>query len=227
MKFDHISELLSAKEIANAKCEFDCIMTDLGVRHNNYHCGTGLGGDNLLLISMMSLKHSLISKHIKVELHGNTVVWGAKWLAKADHKKIRTKLDKLFLSLPEKDKYLAIVISDCNTSKNMFRLVTERKEQFPNLFKAISCKPYKFDKNLSSIEQLIFAFIACQDLSNRLDKQDYSTIQTTGSLLYDFSPEIILVSIRYYVGIERLVKYNLDEDPVFDKTLRKVTQHVN
>jgi len=64
-------------------------------------------------------------------------------------------------------------------------------------------------------------------LSAHLDRGDTSLVQPMGAALDSFPMEIILMSVRKYVQIDRLVRFDLDEDPVFSKMLYRINKVAN
>jgi hypothetical protein len=227
MKFSHIDARLTPFEVEAGKARFNWLLTELGLREGNYHVGTGLGGNNFQLLVLLSFKHTLVKRNVDIQADNNRIAWSADWLINTPRRDIRAKLDEVFYLIAEKHKYLAIALAEVAKSDSMKDIVKKYPEQFPQLLRAISNKGYQFDKDLPYTDQLIIACIMCQELSARLDAGDRSTIQSTGSALNDFPTEIILMSVRRHIQIERLVKHNLDEDPVFMKTLKKVTKVVD
>lgn len=225
MNFSHIDTRLNHQEAKDAIQRFNSIITELGVRTDNEHVGSGLGGNNFQLLVLLNLKHTLVKRDITIKTTDSGVAWNAEWLAKTPLKDIRKELDKAFVDIKEQHKYLAIALESLAYSNNMRAVVLQHRTDFPELVNALEGKTYTLAK-LSCLEQMILACVLCQDLSYRLDRGDSSTVQAIGSALYDFPTEMILLSIRRYVQIERLIRYNLDEDPVFWKTLKKVNDIV-
>jgi hypothetical protein len=227
MKFSHIDARLTPQEVEAAKYRFNWLLTELGLRESNYHVGTGLGGNNFQLMVLLSFKHTLVKRNVDIQVDDKRVAWSADWLINTPKRTIRSKLDETFYLIAEKHKYLAIALAEVADSFSMKDTVRKYPEQFPQLLRAISNKDYSFDKDMPYTDQLIVACIMCQELSARLDAGDRSTVQSTGSALNDFPTEIILLSVRRHIQIERLVRHNLDEDPVFMKTLMRVNKVVD
>lgn len=227
MKFSHIDARLTPQEVEMAKARFAWLLTELGLRESNYHVGTGLGGNNFQLLVLLSFQHTLVKRNVDIRVDDRRIAWGAEWLINSPKRTIRAKLDESFYLIAEKNKYLAVALADMANTSSMKETVKKYPEQFPQLIRAFSNKDYHFDKGMTYTDQLIVACVLCQELSARLDAGDRSTVQSTGSALADFPAEIILMSVRRYVQIERLVKHNLDEDPVFYKAIRKVNDVVD
>ena len=225
MNFSHIDTRLNHQQAKDATQQFNSIITELGIRTDNEHVGSGLGGNNFQLLVLLNLKHTLVKRDITIKATDSGVAWSAEWLIKSSRKDIRRELDKAFSDIKEKHKYLAIALESLAYASNMRAVVLQHPTDFPELVKALEGKTYELAQ-LSYLEQMILACVLCQDLSYRLDRGDCSTVHAIGSALYDFPPEMILLAIRRYIQIERLVKFSLDEDPVFWKTLKKVNDVV-
>jgi hypothetical protein len=239
MKFYHVDAKIGNKQVKLAQERFTWLMVELGLREDNYHCGTGLGGNNFQLLTLMSFQHSL-EKSLGKDYGGvhcyygagadPYIDWEADWLINTPKKDIRAKLDEVFSTIKEEHKYLAVALADLAKSNSMRDTVMKYPDQFPKLIAALG-QPYHFVSDQLPLDQLIIACVMCQELSAHLDSStkllsDKSFIQSIGSTLYDFPAEIILFAVRKYVAIDRLVRHNLDEDPVFGKTLDKVNKLV-
>lgn len=230
MKFSQISDKVSSNLAEDAKKTLTRLSVELGLRKDNYHVGCGIGGNNFQLLVLMGLEHRLSSRThrtIFFDAEKNQIVWGALWLSITPMKLIRKKLDHKFQSITEASKYNALVMESLSNSHKMRGVLEEHKSQFPQLTSALSGKIFKFDERLSNLEQLILAFVMCQELAHDLDSGDRSWIQSIGSALTDFPPDVILLSVRRYIGIDRLVRHDLDEDPIFEKCLRRVNKHID
>ena len=76
------------------------------------------------------------------------------------------------------------------------------------------------------MEQLILASILCQDLAMDLDAGSIKKVRPIGAVLMDFPAEIILLAVRRHIQIERLVRHDMDEDPIFMRVLTKVNRGI-
>jgi hypothetical protein len=223
MQFSFIDDRLTLSQVDKAKRNFLQLTVELGTRKDNYHVGSGFGGNNLQLLTLMSLDHSLVTSDYNITVKEDSMLWNVSMLT-SNMKDIRKRFDKSFIDIPERYKYIASVLDNSNA---YITAIINYKEQFPNLIKAIEGKAYKFDKSLSYIEKYIFVCIMCQELSVKLDNKDTSLVQIIGEALYMYPTEIILLSIRKFIGIERLIEHNLDEDKIFAKTLHKVQRAIH
>lgn len=215
--------------VKDAQRNFSRLLVELGVRKNNEYIGSGLGGNNFQLICLFGMAQELSPQSdlsIKFSSKENTMYWGADWLCRASKIELRKELDKVFLSVKEGHKYWALIMEALSESGNLRSTVAQYQDQFPELMACLSGKTYKFQAWLGPLSQLILAYVMCQELAADLDKNDTSKVHTVGSALYDLPAEIILLSVRKYIQIDRLVKHNLDEDPIFCKVLTKVNKRV-
>lgn len=230
MKFSFVGLDLTHDIVKDCKRKFEGLLVELGVRKNNEHVGTGLGGNNFQLVCLFGMSHELSSEHnlkIKFVSKDNTMTWGADWLATTSRLEIRKELDRVFETVKEGHKYWALMIESIANSTALRASLKDYQDSFPELTKCLEGQCYKFQGWLGPLSQLLLAFIMCQELAADLDRGDTSKVHTIGAALYDFPAEIILLSVRRYIQIDRLVRFNLDEDPIFWKTLKKVNTRVD
>lgn len=227
MKFSHVDGRLTVQELRSAKDKFTWLLTELGVREDNYYVGTGLGGNNLQLVTLMGFTHTLVKRPIDIRVDGKRIAWGAEWLISATKKQVRARLDQVFKTIDEQHKYLAAALTDLTRANTTTAPSAEHRQRFPQLVQALENKNYRLNPALTMVEQLVLACVMCHELSLRLDKNDRSLVASVGKALYDFPYEIILVSVRRYVGLERLVHHDLDEHPDWTKTLSNINKVVD
>ncbi len=229
MKFDDIDSSIPYGMVRTAKGRWQRITVELGVREGNHHVGTGLGGNNFQLVTLMSLQNKLIDDpNMTIAIKGNQLLWGCQWLNSAKLVDIRHELDTKFPSILEKHKYLTLSLQVLADHPESLREgFIKHQEHFPNLVRVLNGKPFNLDPNLSNVEKLLVAYVLCQDLAHDLDKGIRDKISPIALALIHLPPEIILLSVRRYVQIERLIGHNLDEHPDFVKVLNIVTRIVN
>lgn len=227
MDFSSIDGNLPHDLVQKATQKFNQIVVELGLRDTNYYVGSGLGGNNFQLYTILTIPQTLSYTKKEIVVDETGIKWGAEWLANATALDIRKKVDTIFAQIAERHKYHAAVAELLSDNPSALRRSIElRKDQFPILFKILEGKNYRFDRSLSLYEQLLLAMIMCNDLASKLDAGDTSMIPTIGSALLDFDPEIILIAIRKCIGLERLITFNLDEDPIFSRSIYKVLDNV-
>jgi hypothetical protein len=226
MKFNKIDSDIKVKFVDGAKRNFVALVVELALREDNEHSGTGMGGNNFQLLTLFNMKHKLSSKHSSqsITIDDGILLWNAKWLANSSMKIIRNKLNNIFPNIIEDNKYIALALQSVSRSNHLHSSLEMYKEHFPKLIDCLKGKVYRYDSSLSNIDNLIQASIMCQELAVCLDNGDLTKIVTIGTALYDFPADIILYTVRKYIQLDRLVKFNLDEDPIFVKVLEKVNK---
>jgi hypothetical protein len=219
MNFTYIDPSIRQERVVAAARNFQKIIVELGVRETNKHVGSGLGGNNFQLLTLMNLKHSLVKK-TTIQAEGNSLRWGAKFLQETSLANIRHHLDDKFLSILERNKYLALPLQIMADYPEQLRQgFVKYQEHFPQLTKALQGRNFTFDPDLSLWEMLVIAYVLCQDLAKDLDAGITNYITSVAIALDAFSPEIVLLSVRKYIGIERLVHHNLDEHVYFSRVI--------
>lgn len=199
MKFDTFDKSLSIKERELAEKKFQWLTLELGVREDNEHIGSGLGGNNAQLFALMSFHNEIINDaSTKIKIDRGLIQWGSHWFLSASRKEIRHELD---VALPIQ-KYTPL-----ETIQNDQR--------------------YSLGPNVSRWTVLLYAFEMCRKLADELDRGDESNVQVTALSLYGFPMETVLLSVRRFIQIERLVRHNLDEHPDFGKILNKINRSVD
>ena len=77
MNFDRVSGTIKDNDRKLAQQRFQGVTLELGVREDNYHVGTGLGGNNAQLFALMSLSHHLVDNDsLKLNLVQGNLQWG-------------------------------------------------------------------------------------------------------------------------------------------------------
>jgi len=234
MNFNQVDSNLSNTEKKIAEEKFNRLIVDLGLREDNYYCGSYLGGNNFQLLALMSMDHNLTSSKDAIEVSKDSISWGADYLINTNLRKIRRQLDKAFASIKEKHKYIALALNSLVTikdrkycSKSFRRAFEEQGDAFPKVKKALDEGVYVNVHLLDLQEQYIAACLLCIKLAEDLDAKDMESIGNIGTVLNKFAPEVVLMSIRKFIGISRLIGHNLDKHPIFGKLLTKISNLVN
>lgn len=83
-------------------------------------------------------------------------------------------------------------------------------------------------------KRLVTCMIACARLGTQLDtfkpsptSQGNRILKTVGGFMNECSPENILVAVRSQLGVERLAKWDLNEDETWKEVLGQVTNKIN
>jgi len=228
MKFYNTINCNSSKLAAK---KFTQLITELAIRDTNYHCGSGLGGNNFQLLVLMALEHNIGHTNELIDLYRydnehTILIWDTAWLINTPMTDIRKKLDEVYPSIEESKKYMALAFESLASSNNLLITVYKHADQFPKLFGQLNGDRFTIDPALSNIDLLIHASVLCQELATCLDNKDMSMTKKIGYALHKLPVEMVLLSVRRYIGIERLVEHNLDEEPVFSKALNRVARLV-
>lgn len=199
MKFDTIDNSISPNLQTVAEQKLQWLSLELGVREDNQHVGTGLGGNNSQLVALMSFHHELINDAaVTIETDRGLMRWGSPWFEQVSKKTIRHEVDA---KIPiAKHTPLDQVTND---------------------------PKYSLGPNVASWRVLFFAEGLCQKLARELDNGDESNVQVTAYALAGFPMEVILMAVRKHIQIERLVRHNLDEHPDFGTILTKINKTVD
>jgi hypothetical protein len=229
MKFDSIDQSIRFDKATIAKNRYRVLALELGVRDTNYHVGTGLGGNNLQLFTLMNVHNELVNdRDLAIEVTKDKILWGVQWLGKTKMADIRHELNAKFPLIQEKHKYPAIALKVLTDHPETLRKgFLDNKKHFPKLAEALAGKPFSFDPNLSNWEMLVAGCILCQELASDLDQDNHKRISFVALALMKLPMEINLIAIRRYIQIERLVKHNLDEHSDFSKILTIINIAVN
>lgn len=199
MNFDTIDKSVPPDLQVVAKGKLQWLSLELGVREDNQHVGSGLGGNNGQLIALMSFHHELVNDNtLSVEIDRGLIRWGATWLEQSSKKDIRHELD------------VKVPIA-----------------KYTPLDKVVNDPRYSLGPNVASWRVLFFAEGLCQKLARELDNGDESNVQVTAYALTGFPMEVILMAVRKHIQIDRLVRHNLDEHPDFGKILSKINKTVD
>ncbi len=197
MKFDRIAGSIGPQHRKNAQGRFQSITLELGCREDNEHVGSGLGGNPSQLMALMTFSHELVDSNLTIEIDRGLMRWGSDFLLQSRRRDIRHELD---IKLP----------------------IAKYTQLDPRTDPRFSLGP-----NIAQVHLLMFANKLCADLASELDRGDETNVTAVGMALVGFPMEIILMSVRRYIQIERLVKFNLDEHPAWEKVLSRVNKEVD
>jgi hypothetical protein len=229
MKFDNVGNI-DYNCVQRCKRRFKSLTLELGIRHNNEHVGSGLGGNNFQLMTLMDYKHELINNRnltVSANHTTNTFSWGSHWLAHVSAYDARKALDRVFNKMPESKKVMAVAFEALIESNCILKSFEKHKSYFPNLTKCLSGNFYLVPKDLDMKEKLILASIICQNLAIELDAGNKTNITKVGAAMSQFPDEVYLLAVRRYIQIERLIKFSLDEDVAWAPSLIKINCQID
>lgn len=199
MRFDSIAGSIGEARVKTARQRWQSLTLELGVREDNEHVGSGLGGNNAQLLTLLTYRHRLTNTNkMTIDPVDGWVRWGEGWLMGNGKKVLRQELDTI-LPVP---KTATVDEVQCG-------------------------KWFSLGPQLNNLHTLLFACKMCSDLASELDKGIESNVKPVGLALRSFPPEMILFSVRRYIQIERLVRHNLDEHPAWSKTLSNINKAVD
>ena len=221
MLFDYSSPQVINSDLDKVCFSFKRLMANLAIRTDNNFCFSGEGGNNFQLLVFMCLKHALVPGNNPPQFVNDGIIWSTDWLVNNNDKVIRANIDDMFNDIPEHYKYLAVML---NNGNDMRSVVSEYKAYLPKLSFALAGNVFKFDESFSKLERLIVACIVCCELSARLDAGDQSTVSSSLKTLHNMSADILIFAIRKYIGIDRLIKYDIDEHVDFNVIGNKVNK---
>lgn len=227
MKLHSVPTDLPEHELHGCKSQFQRLTLELGIRDNNYHVGSGLGGNNFQLLTLMGLEHRLVrSHHVQIRITDRGVSWGSDFLLQP-MKKIRSRLDEAFPAIQQKHKVIAAAIEGMlQHPGSYYGSMLERKGSFPGLMAYLANEEYRHDPSMPLHEQLIMAMVITANLAAQLDRGDTSRIAAAGRAISNFCGEIILLSVRRNIQIDRLVRFDLDEHPTWEGVLTKINREI-
>jgi hypothetical protein len=199
MKFSgNFPSNISIEKYHQANSKLTELLLELGVREDNQHVGSGLGGNNYQLFSLLGIEHTLGHLHTgMIVSHDAGIFWDAETIEFSSRVDMRKKVDTMFPLIEERYPEAVAFAKDWSTHAPI-------REQI----------------------QLIDAMTICKELAVRLDKGDTSFINDAWKYLRRHSPEVILVAVRKQITLERIVNHNLDEHPVFGKLLTTINKTV-
>jgi len=183
-----------------------------------------MGGDNYQLMMLSTFNHSIDYLIESFIVKDNNITWGYDFLCNLSRKQIRNILNQKFSSIEENNKEQTTVLLDLARSKSILSVVRKYSSNYPEIIKLVDNSDYQNIARLSTHNQLIIGFILCQELAAKLDVNDLTSIKLTVSNLNYLSEYIILLAVRKYITLERIIKFNLDKDPNWETLLLRVNK---
>lgn len=229
MKFNSVATSLKPEVARVCAGRFRGLTLELGVRKDNEHVGSGRGGNNYQLMVLMGLKHHLIQSHdTQIRLQADRICWGSEYLLTARRTKLRDDLDSIFPAIEEKNKVLALAMQSLlDNPTGLVRTANAYSHNYPTVMQLIETKTYTHNPKLSMHEQFILASLITAKIAGDLDRGDESLVDVVGEALGHFDHDIILLTVRCNIQIDRLVRYNLDERPTWMKWLCQINKEVD
>jgi len=229
MHFTSTLRSLSQDVIDKANKNFQSIMLELGIRADNYHCGSGLGGNNFQLLVFLGLTHRLIkSATTELRVNDGELEWSDKFICESTRTHIRKTIDQMFPFIMEKNKLLALSMQThlnkpldyfddesekkrLENAEHLSETFDEQYKDFPNLLNVLRGGEYLHNPSMSLAEQFIAANVMTYNLAIHLDKGDNSLLAPIGKAMSNFDPIIFLVTVRLNLTLSRIITHNMDE----------------
>lgn len=197
MKFVNVDPRISEDNLAASAKMLTLVFTSLAVRNDNLHV-TGLGGDNEVFHKIMNVPHNLVIGAGMIDTVNGKIDWSVELLSAGDA-----------------------------TLESTRAFITRNRDAIIQLPKAITYQAFEDAKLVCDklVKQLdtICPETECvlpsmhQDIAVVVDKFAEEINATNAE------PGILLSCIREQVGINRMVRFNLDEHKEVSKILAQVT----
>lgn len=198
-----------------AKEKLNYTYTDLAVRKDNFQIGSGLGGNQLLLLILLHSNVKLIdsdnSAPITYESNSNTISIQCEWLNTSSLKEIRQQLDSFVEKFLEGKRASALEFESLFLSNNLRATIEKNKDKFSKILSLLD-KDYlnSSNENISDLDLVLVTSIKCEEFLTQLKSgqtPDYEKL----SNLFKICPEYIyLLVTRNIFSLENIIRYNLD-----------------
>lgn len=224
MQFTSIKANLASATVKQCQEKLTTLVMELACRKDNYHVGSGRGGNNFQMLALLGMEHHLSNADISIASKKNKFIWGTDFILDNSISSIRKELDKAFEKVEEHGKLMALMFL---SPTNIAEVFNSYEDNFPILKDIFSNKRSGDFKNFAPYQQITIAFIMCAKYSFELDNKIKTNTKTVGQSLATLSPEVILLAIRKYIGIERIVNHSLDEHPSWENIFTSINRRVN
>lgn len=219
-------------DLASVKHKIESALLELSVRENNVHVGTGLGGNQEQLLILSSIEHVLTDEHDGVFFREGFCYWNARSILNASMKEIRSFIDEAFKyqSQDSNTEIVGVAIKHLLDEGYRSTLIDSFNRSISDIDDVLCGKDV--DTNSMSMSRMLITSLCVVGLvSRKLDAiTDASEatrlpeMQFIGTFFRKVEPSIVLISIRKMMGIERIVKFNLDEHPVLGDVLTNISR---
>jgi len=214
----------------DVKRKLHCILMEYALSPHNQHVGSGLGG-NIQYFAFVYGRKPIMTKDVEqVEIKEDSILWNPDFLASTSVYDIRHHLDDLIKSNIEKENYKFAISEHQENNGWQYKIDDsliddESKNIDPeSLLKGETKLPDLNSLDLNSriclCMRVCAKFAAFVD-SDPDDKKYYKGFHDTIS---KFDDALALFSMRAQIGLERIVKHNLDEDEVLWPYLMRISK---
>lgn len=191
---------------------------DYCIRKTNEHIGSGLGG-NIRYFGFLASKNNLFSKEVEsLEISDTTIIWNPEFILSfgKNKKHIRLMVDK---KISESIGNFDYFISDNNgfvINKDLFPQSDDKTDP----------------ADLTLNQQVALSLKESAKFASILDSlSDYSELgihsKTFSEILTKIKLPAVILGIRICISIDRLVKFNLDEDRYLGPIFREISKRIS
>lgn len=224
MKFTSVKANLATSITNQCQDKLTSLAIELATRKDNCHVGSGLGGNNFQMLALLGMEHHLTNADISIASKKNKFIWGTDFLLDNSIFSIRKELDRAFEKVEEHNKLVSLMFL---SPANINEVFNSYEDNFPILKDIFSGKRRGDFSKLSPHQQITIAFIMCAKYSFELDNKIKTNTETVGYSLGTLSPEIVLLAIRKYIGLERIITNDLDEQRSWKHIFSNINRRVH
>jgi len=222
----------STEQAAIAADKIKCIMLELGVRADNIHIGSGLGGNNRQLMIMLAMDHVITDKQAGVFFDKHVCYWNVSSVVNSTRVELRQYINTAFEQKVANSNVgpallLGHLLSEGAESKFLDRYETDSTD-LPEV--NLILEGHQFDINkVARMDLLLVSAVAAGLMSRMLDKLpeakpvELPAVNNVGSFFVSIPAETSLLVLRSMVGINRLIMRSLDENAHWDKVLSVIS----
>lgn len=224
VKFTYVFSDVTLNKLKLAEKKLTGLCIDLGIRDDNYYVGTGMGGNNLQLLTITGLNLKLTKDKGTISFAHGELIFSLKWFINSNMKMIRQELNKIWLDVSEQNKLLFLPLRMMlDHPTGLVSTFDTYQAQFPTIVLALK-QGFSPALKLSLHEELIMASVLCAKLAQEVDAKNLSNTASVGVLLLNLSEFAQSVSIRKYITIERLMKHSFDEMPIWKDIINRIVK---
>jgi hypothetical protein len=211
------------------------ILLEYALAKNHIYVGSGLGG-NISYLAFIYDKEPIVTTDIEtIDIRGNAIIYNPDFIEKATKAEIRTHLDAIIKDKIEKEGFKSTIYAESKTTTSLDEDIKIDPALIGDMVKNIDIDPVLLEgKKLPEdvfwmdLENQLFVCIRlCARFADLLDKTDpqkpdLKLNQTFYDAINFFDIETIIISIRTQITMNRIIKYNLDEDPILGRYFAEI-----
>lgn len=203
----------------------EALLTEYGLGDRNQSIGSGKGGNISKFGFLLSKNHiEDNTKTYTVDIVNNDMIWNTEWLGQASFRQIRdevdSKIEALNINFPDKSADLFVQLGiDPQTISSKVRDM--------NVLAVLQGSQEVDISNLSEKDKLIFARLLAKEFADQADAVNAcpgkEICANFTNILNKLNTGIVVFAIRTQIGIDRMVKFNIDEEPSMYDILLKIS----